>query len=77
MTEAARGICYENAVMADLAHTSGDAAAQAKYDLLTPISKPSVPTLPMKLPPSAFKCMAEWALLRKPGPRNMLGMRAF
>ena len=39
MTEAARGICYENAVMADLAHTSGDAAAQAKYDLLTPISK--------------------------------------
>jgi alkylation response protein AidB-like acyl-CoA dehydrogenase len=39
MTEAARGICYENAVMADLAHASGDAAAQAKYDLLTPISK--------------------------------------
>ena len=39
LTEAARGICYENAVMADLAHTSGDAAAQAKYDLLTPISK--------------------------------------
>jgi alkylation response protein AidB-like acyl-CoA dehydrogenase len=39
MTEAARGICYENAVMADLAHESGDAAAQAKYDLLTPISK--------------------------------------
>ena len=39
MTEAARGICYENAVMADLAHTSGDDAAQAKYDLLTPISK--------------------------------------
>ena len=39
LTEAARGICYENAVMADLAHTRGDAAAQAKYDLLTPISK--------------------------------------
>ena len=39
MTEAARGICYENAVMADLAHTSSDASAQAKYDLLTPISK--------------------------------------
>ena len=39
MTEAARGICYENAVMADLAHTSSDASARAKYDLLTPISK--------------------------------------
>ncbi|MEE3059440.1 MAG: acyl-CoA dehydrogenase family protein, partial [Pseudomonadota bacterium] len=39
LTEAARGICYENAVMADLAHTRGDAAAQAKYDLLSPISK--------------------------------------
>ena len=39
MTEAARGICYENAVVADLAHATGDAAAQAKYDLLTPISK--------------------------------------
>ena len=39
MTDAARAICYENGVMADLAHTSGDAEAKAKNDLLTPISK--------------------------------------
>ena len=39
MTDAARAICYENGVMADLAHASGDAEAKAKNDLLTPISK--------------------------------------
>ena len=39
LTDASRAICYENGVMADLAETTGDAAAQAKYDLLTPISK--------------------------------------
>ena len=39
MTDAARAICYENGVMADLAHASGDAKAKAKNDLLTPISK--------------------------------------
>ncbi|MGB1463330.1 MAG: acyl-CoA dehydrogenase, partial [Parvibaculales bacterium] len=39
MTDAARAICYENGVMADLAHSTGDAAAKAKNDLLTPISK--------------------------------------
>ena len=43
MTDAARAICYENGVMADLADATGDAeakaAAKAKNDLLTPISK--------------------------------------
>jgi len=39
MTDAARAICYENGVMADLAHATGDADAKAKNDLLTPISK--------------------------------------
>ena len=39
LTDAARAICYENGVMADLAEVTGDAAARAKYDLLTPLSK--------------------------------------
>ena len=39
LTDAARAICYENGVMADLAHATGDAEAKAKNDLLTPISK--------------------------------------
>ena len=39
LTDAARAICYENGVMADLAHATGDADAKAKNDLLTPISK--------------------------------------
>ena len=39
MTDAARAICYENGVMADLAHALGDADAKAKNNLLTPISK--------------------------------------
>ena len=39
LTDAARALCYENGVMADLAHTLGDAKAKAKNDLLTPLSK--------------------------------------
>ncbi len=39
LTDAARAICSENAVYADLAHSTGDAEAQARNDLLTPISK--------------------------------------
>ena len=39
LTDASRAICYENGVLNDLAHASGDAAAKAKNDLLTPISK--------------------------------------
>jgi alkylation response protein AidB-like acyl-CoA dehydrogenase len=39
LTDASRAICYENGVMADLAHATGDADAKAKNDLLTPISK--------------------------------------
>ncbi len=38
LTDAARAICYENAVCADLA-THGDRDAKAKNDLLTPLSK--------------------------------------
>lgn len=39
LTDAARAICYENGVFADLAHSTGDEQARAKNDLLTPISK--------------------------------------
>jgi alkylation response protein AidB-like acyl-CoA dehydrogenase len=39
LTDASRAICYENGVMNDLAHATGDAEAKAKNDLLTPISK--------------------------------------
>ena len=39
LTDAARGICYENGVAADLAHSENDEAARARNDLLTPISK--------------------------------------
>lgn len=39
LTDAARAICSENAVYADLADCSNDAEAQARNDLLTPISK--------------------------------------
>ncbi len=39
LTDAARAICYENGVYADLAHSLGDQNAQARNDLLTPISK--------------------------------------
>ena len=39
LTDASRAICYENGVMADIAEATGDEAARAKNDLLTPISK--------------------------------------
>ena len=39
LTDAARAICYENGVAADLAESSQDEAARARNDLLTPISK--------------------------------------
>lgn len=39
LTDAARAICYENGVYADLAHALGDQDAQARNDLLTPLSK--------------------------------------
>ncbi len=39
LTDASRAICYENGVLNDLAHASGDQDAKAKNDLLTPISK--------------------------------------
>ena len=39
LTDAARGICYENGVAADLAHSENDEAARARNDLLTPLSK--------------------------------------
>ncbi len=39
LTDASRAICYENGVMADIAESTGDEAARAKNDLLTPISK--------------------------------------
>ena len=39
LTDAARAICYENAVAADMAHTLGDENAKLRNDLLTPISK--------------------------------------
>ena len=39
LTDASRAICYENGVLNDLAHATGDAEAKAKNDLLTPISK--------------------------------------
>ena len=39
LTDASRAICYENGVMADIAEATGEEAARAKNDLLTPISK--------------------------------------
>ena len=43
LTDAARALCYENGVLADLAHRQNDkqarAQAKAKNDLLTPLSK--------------------------------------
>ena len=39
LTDAARAICYENGVMADLAEATDSAEARALNDLLTPISK--------------------------------------
>lgn len=39
LTDAARAICYENGVYADLAHAVKDPLAKARNDLLTPISK--------------------------------------
>ena len=39
LTDAARAICYENAVYADLAEKTGDDEAKARNDLLTPLSK--------------------------------------
>jgi len=39
MTDAARAICYENGVAADLAESAQDESARARNDLLTPISK--------------------------------------
>ncbi len=39
LTDAARALCYENAIMADMAHSQKDEHAKLKNDLLTPLSK--------------------------------------
>ncbi|MBE8191213.1 MAG: acyl-CoA dehydrogenase [Alphaproteobacteria bacterium] len=39
LTDAARAICYDNAVHADIANSTGDEEAKLRSDLLTPISK--------------------------------------
>ena len=69
LTDAARAICYENGVMADLAYATGDAEAKAKNDLLTPISKAFGTDIANEVAPLAFKSMEAWALSKKPAPQ--------
>ena len=76
LTDAARAICYENGVMADLAEATDSAEARALNDLLTPISKRFPLISPMRWRQWACRCMAAWALLKRPARRSISAMPA-